>query len=718
MNTITNFRMNQPTINQRSNKLISNNQNSYTPMHNQPAQNVQFKGLNLRVLKAFTPAGRKMERAIAKHNKEIANILQVPSEKINTLTHNAPMNRLYFLDALTSKFHSKYGWGTNAANPEKSDVVFNIYEQVKNPQKDHFYLAERMPGKMEKMGEVFELIGDDSKKLKLAKQMQEQVLDGARAEQVAPNLMTDVLKSDNADLYSEKFVDYKPYFSVHKKDENAVANLDRMVTSGTYDKNFVKREANLNKVFAPYNMGETSVLNAQVVRDNYTQEGQSFLEAFDDLIGTTNDSMKAGNDKQVLNMFLTTTKENLDLRRSIMQRYSSDKFDNIKNHDYNEKVADLNELFTNIDSDKHAKNYVQKLLKYRDSLPKAKSINTLFNRVSTKKLDIFFENAQNIMGQVRGEKRYEVLNKEITHPLFMTPERAEHIAEMKSIGLKEGLSLKQKIGRVLKNQINKIRYGMSEDKQAKIVQANQEQVDMANLRSRMEQFIPSNKSTVTEPAITSVEVKTVEAPKSSVVPVEAKAVETVKTTPVETVAETTPQPVKKKAIRHFNVVKAPKTPNAKKLAVINDVNQIIEKKLGSKTLADQKRDYAITATKMRMQMLPEIFESIKETRAMERAAGVKKPSVSNKDALSLYSKINGRNKKLVNYMLKKRNADGTRTFKFDEILSTIQQSESKLHKQKFASPKTYKAADGKAYYANLLETQIQEHGKLQRTKKS
>lgn len=718
MNTITNFRMNQPTINQRSNRLISNNQNSYTQVHKQPAQNVQFKGLNLRALKAFTPAGRKMERAIAKHNREIANILQVPSEKINTLTHNAPMNRLYFLDALTSKFHSKYGWGIDATNPEKSDVVFSIYEKVKNPQKDHFYLTERMHGKMEKMGEVFELIGDDSKKLKLAKQMQEQVLDVANTDSVAPNLMVDVLKSDNADLYSKKFADYKPYFSVHKKDENAVANLDRMVTSGTYDKNFVKREANLNEVFAPYNLGETPVFNAQIVRDNYSQEGQSFLEAFEDLIGATNDSMKAGNDKHVLNMFQTTTKENLDLRRSIMQRYSADKFDNIKNHNYNEKVADLNELFTNIDSDKHAKSYVQKMLKHRDILPKAKSLNTLFNRVSTKKLDIFFENAQNIMGQVHGEKRYEVLNKEITHPLFMTPERAEHIAEMKSIGLKEGLSLKQKIGRVLKNQINKIRYSMSEDKQAKAVQANQEQVDMANLRSRMEQFVPSNKSTVTEPAVTPVEVKTVEVPKPAVVPVEAKAVEVVETTPVQTVAELQAQPVKKHAVRHFNVLKAPKAPNAKKLAVINDVNQIIEKKLGSKTLADQKRDYAVTATKMRMQMLPEIFESIKDTRAAERAKGIKNPSVSNKDAFELYSKINGRNKKLVNYMLKKRNADGTRTFSFNDVLSTIQQSETKLNKQKYASPKTYKAADGKAYYANLLEAQIQEHGKLQRSKKS
>ena len=372
----------------------------------------------------------------------------------------------------------------------------------------------------------------------------------------------------------------------------------------------------------------------------------------------------------------------------------------------------MHELFDKIDSDKHAANYVKKALA-NDNMPRnINSLNTLFNRVSSKKLDIFYDNAQNIMGQVHGERKYEVQNNDITHTLFLTPEKTAPIQELKDICLHEGIKKKKKIKRIFKNQINKIRYSMSEDKQAKITQEAQNQAEVADIKRRMEAFLPTASepanSSIAEPITTQV----------ATAPIKTKAAETVKTTPIETVAETTPQPVKKKAIRHFNVVKAPKTPNAKKLAVINDVNQIIEKKLGSKTLADQKRDYALTATKMRMQMLPEIFESIKETRAMERAAGVKKPSVSNKDALSLYSKINGRNKKLVNYMLKKRNADGTRTFKFNEILSTIEQSESKLHKQKFASPKTYKAADGKAYYANLLDAQIQEHGKLQRTKKS
>ena len=134
------------------------------------------------------------------------------------------------------------------------------------------------------------------------------------------------------------------------------------------------------------------------------------------------------------------------------------------------------------------------------------------------------------------------------------------------------------------------------------------------------------------------------------------------------------------------------------------------------TLAEQKRDYAIKATKMRMQMLPEIFDSIKETRAAERAAG-KKLSVSNKDALDLYSLVKGRNKKLVNYMLKKRNADGTRMYNIKDIIKTVEQAETKVHKDKIASPKTYKAADAKAFYSTLLDAQIQEHGKIEKSKR-
>ena len=712
MNTITNFRMNQPTINYQQNKSIRNNQKSYTPTLSQaPQNNVQFKGLNLRVLRALAPGGKKLEQSIAKHNREIAQVLQVPSEKINQMTKGVSMERLQFLDVLTSRFHEKYGMNIGSEKAEKSDIIFKIYDSIKNPKSEHFSLIKNIHGSMAKIKETFDLIGNNKHKLSLAEKMGD-LLNSKNRHHSAQNLMQDILQSENAELYAKKFSDYEPYLLAHRKDENAVKNLDKMVKAGTYDKNIVERENWFKDVLSPNILGETETLNFDSLKQSYTKEGTKFLSTFIEKFGGSADSMKAGNDKDILAMYQTTTKDNVELRCRIMKSFASNRFNNERQEGLNQNISDLRELFDRIDSDKHAASYVKKALKHNNMPRKVSSLNTLFSRVSSKKLDVFYDNAQNIMAQIHGDGKYEALNNDITNSLFLTPAREAHIQEMKEIGLHEGFTFGEKVKRVLKNQISKIRYSLSEDKQAKVTQETQNQAEIADIKRRMQEFLPTASepanTAVTEPITTQI----------ATTPLKTKAAETVKTTPVETVAEPVSQPVKKKAIRHFNVLKAPKAPNAKKLAVINDVNQIIEKKLGSRTLADQKRDYAVTATKMRMEMLPEIFEAIKETRAMERAAGVKKPSVSNKDALSLYSRINGRNKKLVNYMLKKRNADGTRTFTFNEILSTIEQSESKLHKQKFASPKTYKAADGKAYYANLLEAQIQEHGKLQRTKKS
>lgn len=706
MNTITNFRMNQPTINQQNNS-ISNKQRLYKPAYNQ-SQNVQFKGFGLKSI--FTNS-KTLERASVECKKEIAQILRVSDDEIMARTKGISTNKLQFLSSITHKFHAKYGLDIGKEGTENTDIVFKIFDSVKNPKKEHFSLINGIHGKMSKIKETFEIIGEDKNKLSLADNIN-QLIHRANYREASPNLMTDMLKSENAELYAKNFSEYKPYLLAHKEDENAVKNLDKMVNAGTYDKNIVERENWFDDIFRHNTLKETGEFNLKSLKQNYTEERGQFLDAFTKYFGCSTDSLKAGNDKDVMAMYKSTTKDNIDLRCRILKTFESNRFDNYHSNHFNQNVADLHELFDRIDSDKHAANYIKKALAKNNMPRRISSLNTLFSRISTKKLDIFYDNAQNIMGQVHGEEKFEVLNREITNPLFLTPEKKAHIQEMKDIGLHEGFTFGQKIKRVLKNQISKIRYGMSEDKQAKITQEAQNQAEIADIKRRMEEFLPTASepanSSIAEPITTQI----------ATTPLETKAAEIVKITPVETVAEPVSQPVKKKAIRHFNVLKAPKAPNAKKLAVINDVNQIIEKKLGSKTLAEQKRDYAITATKMRMQMLPEIFESIKETRAMERAAGVKKPSVSNKDALSLYSRINGRNKKLVNYMLKKRNADGTRTFKFNEILSTIEQSESKLHKQKFASPKTYKAADGKAYYANLLEAQIQEHGKLQRTRKS
>lgn len=168
------------------------------------------------------------------------------------------------------------------------------------------------------------------------------------------------------------------------------------------------------------------------------------------------------------------------------------------------------------------------------------------------------------------------------------------------------------------------------------------------------------------------------------------------------------------------IVKTPTTtPNAKKLVVVNDVDNIISKKLGKKTFEEQKRDYNVKATKMRLNLLPEIFNSIKETRATSRANGQIKNATSNKDALTLYEMINGKNKKLVNYMLKKRNTDGTRTFEVKDIISTIDNTNNKIinktKNQKF--DRSAKAKLSKESFDNLYTETVNNYGQLQRSKK-
>lgn len=690
MNTITNFRMNQP-INQQNKS--NTRQKLYTPASQpQPAQNVQFKGLNLRSLRALTPRGRRIERGIMEHHSNVAYMFDVPASRIVDAAKDKPMRRLHFLDALAKTFHSKYGYGTNAPNPESPDVALRIFDMVKKPKKEHFRIVNELIGSMENMEEIFKLAKDDPKKLRLAINLNHSVVSRGDRKKANSNLIIDVLKSEHVDTYAKNFPKYEAFLYEHKKDENAVKKLDEMVVRGKQAPKQTNTELEIQKIFANnMALGETNVLNRHVIMENYTPEGNKFLNAFSENIGSSPESLKAGDDKEILEMYKTTTKSNLSLRKSIMESYENSRFNNLGRKDKNPQISELRILFDKVDSDKHAAGYVKKLIKYNKMPSDVKSINTLFDNVPTKKLDIFYHNARNIMSQTSGEERYVALRTQIKNPLFLTENRREQIAEMKEIGLKEGLSPLDKVVKYVGNLFNLARYSLTGKEAAKVSERTKAAED-AMLRSKMMEHLQKQGAT------------------NSVMP-DAAEVKAVVVEPVE-VKEVKPA----KVIKDVKIARtAPKAPNAKKLAVINDVNGIIEKKLGAKTLDDQKRDYAIKATKMRMQMLPEIFASIKETRAAERAAG-KKLSVSNKDALDLYSQINGRNKKLVNYMLKKRNADGTRTFGLKDIIKTVEQSEKKVRKDKLAAPKTYRAADARAYYNTLLEGHIQQYGKLQRTK--
>lgn len=147
--------------------------------------------------------------------------------------------------------------------------------------------------------------------------------------------------------------------------------------------------------------------------------------------------------------------------------------------------------------------------------------------------------------------------------------------------------------------------------------------------------------------------------------------------------------------------------------VKEDVVKFVSKKLSKNTFIKQEEAYISNATKIRLSMLSEIFKSVTETRKVDRTVGKLKHNSSKKDVLSLYLKINGNNKKFINYMLKKRNVDGSRMFEIKDIINIINKAELKIAKMKNLNPK-YRAKDTKNYYNHLYEAKIEQYGKLKR----
>lgn len=145
------------------------------------------------------------------------------------------------------------------------------------------------------------------------------------------------------------------------------------------------------------------------------------------------------------------------------------------------------------------------------------------------------------------------------------------------------------------------------------------------------------------------------------------------------------------------------------------VVEFVKTKLGEKTFNSQQEEFSKNATKIRMSLLPEIFASIADTRKMDRMIGKTRNQSSNKDALTLYSKINGHNRKFVNYMLKKRNVDNSRMFEVRDIIAILEKAESKIADNKRLNL-NYRAKDAKAYYNHLFDAKIEQYGKLKRTK--
>lgn len=327
------------------------------------------------------------------------------------------------------------------------------------------------------------------------------------------------------------------------------------------------------------------------------------------------------------------------------------------------KLALLSKLYNTIDLDKNAKIFVKKSLPKLDGNMQLDDFVDILENVSTKKLNIFKDNAWNIIFKTSKEERIDALNNNITDAFFET--ESSRISNRLKIqyGYIKKPSLTKNLYMKVKNGINILRDLITPEEASKVKSTIPQEKALPK-----EAFKPETKAV---PQI---------GPKTPVVP--------------------NSTPVKK---------------TAKKQIVKDKVVEFVKTKLGEKTFNSQQEEFSKNATKIRMSLLPEIFASIADTRKMDRMIGKTRNQSSNKDALTLYSKINGHNRKFVNYMLKKRNVDNSRMFEVRDIIAILEKAESKIADNKKLNL-NYRAKDAKAYYNHLFDAKIEQYGKLKRTK--
>ena len=330
-------------------------------------------------------------------------------------------------------------------------------------------------------------------------------------------------------------------------------------------------------------------------------------------------------------------------------------------HNYSEAetgVSDIRamkNLFAHMDSNPHKAAFVEKALNGNIKIESIENLNTILSVVPPKKAEIFYKNIVRIVRYTKPEERESALLTEIENPFFPTKRIDEKIKRDVITSRVQKDSNFEKLTKYFENKLNIRRY------------------------SKITEDIPQPLALQEEPLIL---------------------------TPVTSSNES--------KISLSKTLKS--APKARKLQVKSDVNDIIKKKLGQKTYDKQADNYDAKATAMRLKMLPDIFESISATRKLQRAAG-KRPNVENKDAVALYERIKGKNRKLVRYMLKQTDSENNRIFNLKEIIKLIDNAEAKIAQNKKANPQ-YRAADAKAYYEEIFQNMIEKHGKLKRFKKT
>ncbi len=535
---------------------------------------------------------------------------------------------------------------------EAPESLIETFKEVTDPHMAHFNIISKSDAPFSAIEPLLK-VAQDKESLEFVQKIQHEVLGGSKN---SFKLMTDMLTSPNKEEYIKNSANYASYLKVNENNENAVKELDRLLVSGKYNQTFYDGQVAIKDLMKIENIRSFLGEETKFLVQNYSKEGEKFLKSiFFDFLAHKKNLSKEDFSK-ILGMYKTTNTDNLDTRLDILKRFRVMQKNN-NNDTPQSEIKAMKKLFDRMDSDESSANFVYKILGDDIKVPTIRELNAILDVVPSKKAEIFHKNIARICRYTDEAERIDALKKEVENPIFK-PKKMRRDSSKSIFSLK--VSKFSVIARVLENKINKIRY-------SKI--ASSEITPSPDVK-----VSASGAGFATQPHYET------ESPKIEL-----------KRTFKETVA-------------------------AKKLKLQKDVNDIIKQKLGAKTVEQQQYDYSIGAKVMRLKLLPEIFESIKDTRRMQKSAG-RKLTVENRDALKLFSRINSKNKKLVNYMLKQTDSYGNRIYDIKDIIYRLDMVEQRIFNLKSAKGKDFKAADAKRICDYEYEIIVSRYGKLKRAKK-
>ena len=673
--------------------------NSINNINRYNNRNIQFKGFS------FARASRL---EFLKSNANVtSNILSQDARDIFRLTRNASDKKISFFKILTDRYNKDNFYRPNDIK-EDSGFVNKIYKAVKTPNEMHSDLVSHYEGTLSSLYRVFDGIKDKTKRLDFAQKVNREIL-STEADSYK-NMLPELLESPNSSEYVKNYEKYKAYLKLNRTNPDVVRNLDKMVADGTYNQGKYESIRKYLRIKSKFHLPETENFNSQIYADNYTQEGGKLLDYFTSHFYISTAMLKNGGDKDLLDIYKTTTAENLKVRKGLIKNYSNSI---ISQHASEEQMAQLTELkkvFDKIDNDEYAMKFVKTITENPVYTLKLSEINNILDNVPTLKLGIFSSNARNIIRQTNSNNQIETLLNEIENPFFETKFAAESRKKAEEYGF---ASKTHFWDRFLKRLINRIQIMQYQRLSEKAGNSESAKEFIANPLKNPQSLEESKQAAVKKIIDQAEAEKTSPLSEKTVLQEVDSLINSIKETPKA--AEDTLQTAEQETAQAPVLTKT-QVRQAKKQDLIKNIFDVVSSKLGAKTYIQQKDLFGANATKMRLSMLPEIFGSIADTRNVDRAIGKKRINSSNKDALELYLLLNGNNKKYVNYLLKKRNADNTRMFEVKDIISMVKKAEAKIQQEKKVNPQ-YRARDARKYYNHLYESKIQQYGKLTRAKK-